>query len=557
MHLPTWDLTDLYATINDPQINDDLKTLTGQIDDFEGAYNHDSNWDDGKLLTSLKAYEAILDLLMRLRTYASLVFYANMDDENLSFYRRIEEMMCGQEKKLVFYPLAINAIDEQALTKMIVDTPSLHPYTYWFQQLRQQKPHQLDGKLEQLMLEKNLVAQQAWIHLYDQVLGAVDFSWMGEPTCLEGLTSKMANADPLVRKEAALILAQGLEKHLPIFTAVLNAVVKDKQIDNNWRSFKKPADSRHLANCIEPEVVEVLHQTVKAWYPRLSHRYYRLKAKLLGQEYLEYWDRNAPIILDQSIGVNTFSFDQAKSLILKGYHDFSPIIASTAQQFFDHRWIDASVRSKKTSGAFSHPATPSTHPYILLSYQQSLRDVMTLAHELGHGVNQYLCRDQGAILCQTPLTLAETASVFGEMLTFQCLLSRATTKNQQIQLLAMKIDDMMNTVVRQIAFYDFELQFHTYCQGHHSLSQEDLSRLWRETQQNALGPTVNLDSVTDNYWSYISHFVHAPFYVYAYAFGDCLVNSLYALYQQKTVKDFDGKYLQLLKAGGKLPYAQM
>jgi oligoendopeptidase F len=557
MSLPTWNLDDLYNHIKDPTIDQDIEILNNLVNTFVKDFHGLSHWNEKLLYDSLVMYEQIHNTMSKLRSYSSLVFYANMEEENLIFYRRIDDVMCQIEKKIIFYSLAINAMDEAHLTAMIIKTPILHPYTHWFQELRRQKPHQLDAINEQLLLEKNLVAQQAWVNLYDQVLESTTFFLENEPVTLEQLTSSMSHHDTIIRQKSAFALSKGLKNNLMIFTSVFNAVVKNNQIDDAWRHFPTCDASRHLANSIEPSVVQTLYETVVSWYPRLSHRYYALKAQLLKKNHIEYWDRNAPIVASNIDGVSHIPFEEAKNIILKAYKRFCPIMAKNAELFFKNQWIDAQVRPKKVSGAFSHSCCSKIHPYILMSYQSKPRDVMTLAHELGHGVHQYLCQDLGPLLSSTPLTFAETASVFGEMLTFQYLLETTTKPQDKIQLLAMKIDDMMNTVIRQIAFYDFERQAHELASNARSLTQDDLNSIWRRTQQKALGDAVYLDPVVDCYWSYISHFIHAPFYVYAYAFGDCLVNSLYVLYEQKKIENFEEKYICLLKAGGSLPYTKM
>jgi oligoendopeptidase F len=371
----------------------------------------------------------------------------------------------------------------------------------------------------------------------------------GEMLPLEAVVHKMSDMNAEVRKRAAHSLNAGLQLQMPLFATITNVLAKDKEIDDKWRHFAKSDSSRHLDNQIEPEVVETLASCVRKNYAQLSHRYYGLKAKMLGLQRLEYWDRNAPLPIDDDADI---SWPLARKMVLDAYSSFSPTISSIAQEFFDKNWIDVPTRTGKTSGAFSHPAVPSAHPYILLNYQGRRRDVMTLAHELGHGVHQMLAREQGYLLADTPLTVAETASVFGEMLTFQHLLGTCETPNQRKALLAGKIDDMLNTVVRQIAFYHFEQLIHQ-ARRQGELAPDDLASIWQRTQEEALGSAVNIDPITHSYWAYISHFIHSPFYVYAYAFGDCLVNSLYAFYQQQP-NGFEAKYLDLLKAGGSKGY---
>jgi oligoendopeptidase F len=351
--------------------------------------------------------------------------------------------------------------------------------------------------------------------------------------------------DRTKRQQAFEALAKTFGENLRTFALVTNTLAKDKEISDRWRGFKDIADSRHLANRVEGEVVDALVAAVKNAYPRLSHRYYALKAKWLGLEKLESWDRNAPLPTSPKAGV---SWETARKTVLDAYGAFSPEMATIAGRFFDEQWIDAALRPGKSPGAFAHPTVPSAHPYVLINYQGKPRDVMTLAHELGHGVHQVLAGEQGALMSATPLTLAETASVFGEMLTFRSLLKTTTDPGERKAMLAQKVEDMINTVVRQIAFYDFERKLHT-ARLEGELTAEQIGELWLSVQTESLGPAVNTAPGYETFWCYIPHFIHSPFYVYAYAFGDCLVNSLYAVYQN-AADGFQDKYFAMLKAGG-------
>jgi len=356
----------------------------------------------------------------------------------------------------------------------------------------------------------------------------------------------MQDRDGTKRKAAAAALATTFKANLRLFAHITNTLAKDKEISDRWRGFKDVAAARHLANRIEPEVVDALVAAVQGAYPRLSHRYYKLKARWLGRDALDYWDRNAPALPD--LPAETIPFGEAKDTVLSAYGAFAPEMADIARRFFDGRWIDAPVRPGKAPGAFAHPTVPSAHPYVLLNYQGKARDVMTLAHELGHGVHQVLAAPQGALMASTPLTLAETASVFGEMLTFRALLAKTDDPKQKKAMLASKVEDMINTVVRQIAFYSFERKVHTERrQG--ELTAERIGEIWMSVQGESLGPAIVFHPGYETYWSYIPHFIHSPFYVYAYAFGDCLVNSLYAVYEE-AADGFQQKYFAMLKAGG-------
>ncbi len=369
---------------------------------------------------------------------------------------------------------------------------------------------------------------------------------------IEPVLNMMQDNDAKKRQAAAEAVGVTLKANLRTFTLITNTLAKDKDISDRWRGFQDVADGRHLSNRVEREVVDALVSSVHAAYPRLSHRYYKLKAKWFGQDVLDYWDRNAPL---PRVDTKPISWTDARSTVLDAYAGFSPDMANIARRFFDEGWIDAPVRPGKAPGAFSHPTVPSAHPYVLLNYQGKTRDVMTLAHELGHGVHQVLAGPRGALMAPTPLTLAETASVFGEMLTFRALLDKTSTKAQRKAMLASKVEDMINTVVRQIAFYTFERRIHT-ARKEGELTAEQICEHWMAVQGDSLGPSIRLGPGYETFWAYIPHFIHSPFYVYAYAFGDCLVNSLYAVYQ-KSDKGFAERYFAMLSAGGTKHHSEL
>jgi oligoendopeptidase F len=547
--LPTWDLSDLYANSKDPKIDQDLILIEKQVDDFVSLYTA-AVFEGTTLLQAIKAYEQISESLGKIMTFAVLQYYGDLNDTDFrALYQRVQEKISLLSAKIVFFSLALAKLSADSVESSIKAEPKLAHYDHWLKIVRQYQPHQLSEELERYAVEKSVTGRNAWVRLYDETLASMQLNFDGEMLPLEAVVHKMSDMNAEVRKRAAHSLNAGLQLQMPLFATITNVLAKDKEIDDKWRHFAKSDSSRHLDNQIEPEVVETLASCVRKNYAQLSHRYYGLKAKMLGLQRLEYWDRNAPLPIDDDADI---SWPLARKMVLDAYSSFSPTISSIAQEFFDKNWIDVPTRTGKTSGAFSHPAVPSAHPYILLNYQGRRRDVMTLAHELGHGVHQMLAREQGYLLADTPLTVAETASVFGEMLTFQHLLGTCETPNQRKALLAGKIDDMLNTVVRQIAFYHFEQLIHQ-ARRQGELAPDDLASIWQRTQEEALGSAVNIDPITHSYWAYISHFIHSPFYVYAYAFGDCLVNSLYAFYQQQP-NGFEAKYLDLLKAGGSKGY---
>ncbi|MRI53165.1 M3 family oligoendopeptidase [Methylobacterium sp. DB1607] len=556
--LPEWDLTDLYSGMDDPVFRNDLERAEAESRDFAERYagriaeiaaGPDASSALGE---AVRAYERIEDLMGRLMSYAGLVYSGDTTDETRAkFYGDTRERLTTASGDLLFFGLELNRVEDGVLDAAMADGPLAH-YRPWIEDLRREKPYQLDDRTEKLFLDKSVTSSAAWDRLFNETIASLRFPVQGERLTLEPTLNKLQDPDGAVRKEAALALGDTLRANLRIFTLITNTLAKDKEISDRWRGFKDVADARHLSNRVEPEVVAAMVEAVRAAYPRLSHRYYRLKAKWFGVEALPYWDRNAPL---PKVEQRTIPWAQARDTVLEAYNAFSPDMAGIARKFFDGGWIDAPTRPGKAPGAFAHPTVPSAHPYVLVNYQGKPRDVMTLAHELGHGVHQVLAAPNGALMAPTPLTLAETASVFGEMLTFRRLLSQTTDPTQRRAMLAAKVEDMINTVVRQIAFYSFERKVHLARAGG-ELTAEQINELWMSVQSESLGPAITLDKGYEPFWAYIPHFIHSPFYVYAYAFGDCLVNSLYGVYA-RAESGFVERYFALLSAGGSKPYGEL
>ncbi|SDN19838.1 oligoendopeptidase F [Methylobacterium phyllostachyos] len=557
-HLPEWDLSDLYAGLDDPNFAADMaraeeecrrfsETYAGRIGEIAGRADASSG-----LAEAVRAYEGIEDLLGKLMSFAGLVYSGDTTDEaRAKFYGDTRERLTSASADLLFFALELNRVENGVMNAAMEAGPLAH-YAPWIEDLRREKPHQLDDRTEKLFLEKSVTSNAAWDRLFNETIASLRFTVQGEELPLEPTLNKLQDPDGTVRKEAAGAVSTVLRGHLRVFTLITNTLAKDKEISDRWRGFKDVADARHLANRVEPEVVEALVDAVRAAYPRLSHRYYKLKAKWFGQEALPYWDRNAPL---PKVEQRTIPWSEARDTVLSAYDAFSPKMAGIARRFFDDRWIDAPTRPGKAPGAFAHPTVPSVHPYVLVNYQGKPRDVMTLAHELGHGVHQVLAGPNGALMAPTPLTLAETASVFGEMLTFRKLLGATTDTTQRRAMLAAKVEDMINTVVRQIAFYSFERKVHL-ARAKGELTTDQINALWLSVQAESLGPAITLDAGYEPFWAYIPHFIHSPFYVYAYAFGDCLVNSLYGVYAQAE-DGFVDRYFALLSAGGSKPYGEL
>jgi oligoendopeptidase F len=463
----------------------------------------------------------------------------------------VQDEITAVSLHLLFFTLELNRIDDDVLEAAMAD-PGLRHYRPFIDVVRLEKPYQLEDRVEQLFHEKSVTGYSAWNRLFDETMAGLRFKVAGKMLPLEPTLNLMQDKDERTRKAAAGALAETFKRNLRTFTLITNTLAKDKEISDRWRGFADIASSRHLSNRVEREIVEALVTAVRAAYPRLSHRYYALKARWFGKRRLAHWDRNAPPPRGPS---RTIPWDEAREAVLAAYGAFSPRMAEIAERFFANRWIDAPVRPGKAPGAFSHPTVPSAHPYVLVNYQGKPRDVMTLAHELGHGVHQVLAAANGPLMAPTPLTLAETASVFGEMLTFRRLLAATKDVKRRRAMLASKVEDMLNTVVRQIAFYTFERMVHTE-RREGELTADRIGEIWLKVQGESLGPAIELKEGYETFWCYIGHFIHAPFYVYAYAFGDCLVNALYAVYENAH-EGFAERYLAMLAAGGTKTHAEL
>jgi oligoendopeptidase F len=555
--LPEWNLNDLYTGIEDPAVKRDLDRVDADSVAFEKDYKGKlaeiaDRADGGAVLAeAVKRYEALDDLLGKLISFSGLVHAGNTVDPTRSkFHADVQERITAASTHLLFFVLELNRIDDTKLDKAMAD-PALGHYRPWLEDIRKEKPYQLEDRIEQLFHEKSVTAYSAWNRLFDETIAGLRFKVAGKSLAIEPTLNLMQDPRAKVRKAASKGLADTFKANLRTFALITNILAKDKEISDRWRGFADVADARHLANRVEPEVVAALVEAVRAAYPRTSHRYYALKAKWFGKKRLPHWDRNAPL---PKVATRTIDWTEAQSTVLTAYGAFSSEMASIAERFFQNNWIDAPVRTGKSPGAFAHPTVPSVHPYVLLNYQGKPRDVMTLAHELGHGVHQVLAAPNGALMAPTPLTLAETASVFGEMLTFRKLLANADAK-QRKAMLAAKVEDMINTVVRQVAFYTFERKLHTE-RRKGEVTAERICALWMEVQHESLGPAIELKPGYETFWCYIPHFVHSPFYVYAYAFGDCLVNSLYAVYE-RAAQGFAERYLKMLAAGGTKHHSEL
>jgi oligoendopeptidase F len=556
--LPEWRLDDLYSGMDSSVFAADLQRAAEEAKAFAKTYRGALEGiaqrpEAGERLgAAVRAYEAIQDLVGRIMSYAGLVYAGDTSDPaRAKFYGDAQEKVTALAGDLLFFELELNRLDDSLLDAAMAD-PALGHYRPWLEDIRKERPHQLPDEIERLFLEKSVSGAAAWNRLFDDTISSLRFKFEGAELTLEPLLAKMQDPDEKKREAAARSLSVTLGANLRTFALISNTLAKDKEVSDRWRKFEDIADSRHLANRVEREVVEAMVSAVTSAFPRLSHRYYKLKARWFGKDELNHWDRNAPL---PNAPERVFTWNAARDTVLDAYRGFSPAMSDIARRFFDEGWIDAPVRPGKSPGAFAHPTTPSAHPYVLVNYLGKPRDVMTLAHELGHGVHQVLAGPNGALMAPTPLTLAETASVFGEMLTFRSLLASTSDPAMRKSMLASKVEDMLNTVVRQIAFYNFERKLHTE-RKKGELTAESIGALWMSVQAESLGPAIRLGPGYETYWAYIGHFIHSPFYVYAYAFGDCLVNSLYGVYENSR-EGFAERYLAMLAAGGTKHHSEL
>ncbi|MEQ3678615.1 M3 family oligoendopeptidase [Pseudophaeobacter sp.] len=545
-NLPVWDLTDLYASDDAPELSRDLDWLEQECSSFAADYQGKlADLDAAGLLNCVLRNEKINSIAGRIMSYAGLRYYQlTTDADRTKFMSDMQEKITIFTTPLVFFTLEINRIEDEALDAHFAANADLARYKPVFDRIRAMKPYQLSDELERFLHDLGVVGD-AWERLFDETIAGLTFQVEGQELNIEGTLSLLTEQDRSKREAASRELARVFQANVKTFARVHNTQSKEKEIMDRWRGMPTPQTGRHLSNDVEPEVVEALREAVVAAYPKLSHRYYELKRKWLGLDRMQVWDRNAPLPMEDSRVVD---WAQAEKTVMEAYEAFDPRMGELAAPFFSKGWIDAGVKPGKAPGAFAHPTVTDVHPYVMLNYLGKPRDVMTLAHELGHGVHQVLAAQQGEMLSSTPLTLAETASVFGEMLTFRKMLDGAETKEQRKILLAGKVEDMINTVVRQIAFYDFECKLHA-ARADGELTPDDINALWMSVQAESLGEAFDFMEGYETFWCYVPHFVHSPFYVYAYAFGDGLVNALYSVYAEGG-EGFEDKYFDMLKAGG-------
>lgn len=545
---PIWNLTDFYSSIKDKKITSDLQNAKKLTLEFAKKYEGSLLKLDGeKLFLAIKKYEEISEIIGKVGSYSYLIYASDLSNQAfVAFYQDICEKISEIEKELVFFTLEINEIDEKSMEKLLKSSKELQYYRPFLRDVGVFKKYQLSSELEKFGLEKNITARDAWVRLFDETVNNLEFDFEGKKLSNQEIFDFLSDKDRKKREKAAKAIGETFKKNIKIFAFITNILAKNKAVEDSWRGYKSPIESRNLSNFVEDEIVETLVKSVKKNYKEISHKYYAKKAKMLGLKKMKHFDRNAPLSTKKE---KLIEWNDAKNLVLEAYEEFDPKMRKIAEMFFEKNWIDAAVKKGKDSGAFSHPCVPSVHPYILMNYQGKVRDVMTLAHELGHGVHQVLAAKQGFFQSSTPLTLAETASVFGEQLTFQKILAKEKNEEQKKLIIANKVEDMINTAIRQIAFLEFERKIHDE-RKKGEISLDKICEFWMSVQKESLGDAFDFGEEYKYFWCYIPHFIHSPFYVYSYAFGDCLVNSLYGVYKKGNVKNFEEKYIKMLESGG-------
>lgn len=552
--LPEWDLDDLYPSPDSKRISEDIGWLKVECKAFASDYEGKlSSLTANNMLICIKRYEKIEMVSGRIMSYAGLRYYQKTTDETRTkFLTDNQDKITNITSDLIFFSLEINKLVEHKLNALLKTNAGLRRYKPIFDRLRSMRSHQLNKELELYIHDLSTVGSSSWNRLFDETITGLEFRISEEVMGIETVLNLLTDSNRKKRELASRELARVFKKNIKIFSRIHNTLAKEKSINDKWRKMLSPQHSRHLSNHVEPEVVNALKEAVVGAYPKISHRYYEIKRNWLGLEKMQIWDRNAPLPQEDQTLIN---WKDATNTVLNAYSEFSPKLSRIAKNFFDKGWIDAAVKPGKAPGAFAHPTVTDVHPYIMLNYLGKPRDIMTLAHELGHGIHQVLAAEQGELLSSTPLTLAETASVFGEMLTFKKILGNTKTKKERQILLAGKIEDQINTVVRQIAFYDFECKLHE-ARSKGELSSDQINELWMSVQGPSLGPAFEFMDGYETFWAYIPHFVHSPFYVYAYAFGDGLVNALYSTYEAGD-KNFKEKYIHMLQAGGSKHHTEL
>lgn len=541
-----WNLDDLYPSADCAEFQTDKASVMEEAEAFAKKYKGHLTVDN--LSEALKELEKGLQKLMRLGAYVELSYQVRLHDPKASaLYQEFSELGARASAAVAFFQVECLSLPYDVLQERMRTDSDLARYRVWIEDVFRNRAHILSAAEEQILAKTSVIAGDAWHKFYDELLAKVDFKFEGATRKLEFVLHKMAEGKTdRERRAAAQALSRGLSENAFLFKSIYNNILLDRQVKDDLRHYASPEAARLTADAIDPAIVNAMIEAVKKHYVRLSHRYYRLKARLMKQEKLQYWDRSISVNLTEPRPA--LSYAEAIQSVFEVYGRFSSTFERIAREFVTKGWIDVFPRDGKTSGAFACSASVDAHPFVLLNFMGSQRDLLTIAHELGHGVHQYLSRGVGQLQADPALALSETASTFAEKLTYESLIAKAISKREKIQLMCGALDDFMNTVVRQTAFYCFEQQAHAQ-RKKGEVAAETFDALWRQTQVEALGDGVVIDPCVDNFWMYVSHFFASPFYVYSYVFGRLFVEAFHNAYE-KDPKEFRTKYEQLLSKGG-------
>lgn len=541
--LPEWDLSEYYNGVDDPQIQKDLALYDKKAKDFVKKYRgRVKDLDASEMLKLFKAKEDMRRIAGKLGGFAHLNSTTNMlDSKATALYQKVEESLTDSGKDLVFFSIEFNKLSNKRIDELLQDK-KLKAYTPFITRLRKFKKYELSEEVEKTLMEKDITSGSAWVRYYEESMARLEYVVDGKKYNDAEIGRLLTDADPKIRAKAGKEVNRVTKENSFMIGYAYNMIMKDKAIDDDKRGFKLPMSSRNLAEDVSDKTVECLANTIRDNYKNIAWRFYKIKAKLLGMKKIHYWDRNAPLPIEDD---SEFKWEDSVKTVLNAYKEFSPKLYEIAKEFFENDWIDVAPKKGKRSGAFCSSPLVEGHPFLMLNYVGQRRDVLTLAHELGHGCHHQLRRKNGVLNEHSRMTTEEVASVFGEMLVFQSMLKNAKTKDEKISLLTMKINDMINTAVRQIAFHFFEVRAHEE-RKKGEVSVERLNEIWLEEMRASLGPDVIVDDKVDHMWGQIGHFFFLPFYVYAYSFADCVVNSLYWLKMQNKIPNFEDKYLKLL-----------
>ena len=553
-NIPRWDLSVLYSSPDCPEMQKDMQSLSAQVERFcvrnKGKLAQVTPETFGKMIAD---YDAVETKMQKIQAYAYMNYAVAMNDQkNVDFYKTTYQKTAALNDKLLFFELEINSLTDDQIKEKMAD-PSVQKYASWINRIRSGREHTVDEKTEKMLADHALHVDQAALDLYQKTMNEIDFRLDGQHVSEAQLNAAAYSNDMGLRHKAGMAMDKGLKEHIDVFTSVTNTIAQSRQKEDAWRGYKTPMEFRNKSNQVENEVVDALVQSVSESYPDVSHRYYALKAKWLGVDKLEYWDRNAP---PAGVVQKKYTFEEAKNIVLSAYKEFDPEIGKIAQEFFDQNRIDAEPRAGKQGGEFAHPVYDGK-PFIKMSFSGTSNDVLCLAHELGHGIHYVLSEKQGVLNADMPITLEETASIFGEMLAFRHMLKNEKDPKQRFALLADKTSRTMLTTYRQIAMHHYEEEVHNGVRQKGELKAQDLNAIWSKTQQDALGPAVINDDRSSASWANVPHLLHTPFYVYGYAFGECLTSSLYQVYESGKVPDFATKYKEMLSKGASERPAEM